>query len=422
MPIIKVENVSKKFRLGSGQSLRETLVNGIARLRRKGTPVAKEFDALREVSFSIEAGEVVGIIGHNGAGKSTMLKLLAGISQPSHGRVSVAGRVAPLIEVGAGLVAELTGRENIYLNGVILGMKREEIRRKFDDIVAFAELERFIDTPLKRYSSGMQVRLGFAIATAVQSDILIVDEVLAVGDLAFQRKCYDRIQSQLTEQGCTVLLVSHDLREIERMCRRALLLDHGHLVLDGPPLEVCNAFYDRSQAKIRADRGSTVLSRGHVAASGDVDLLELALTDDSGAGKGALLYEAPFRFRLRIRALRDLTDVTLALGIRTADFLRLATSPCNLRIERLPRGEHEISARFDRMPFLPGTYSLALEISEGTPNHGVFVGENLFDFRVSAGPRHIPLVSREGFIELNGTWHRGEATPAMLSERRKRAP
>src|SRR4051812_34573388 len=182
MAIIELRNVTKQFKLGQGRSLRESLVAGFARLAGRASSAPKEFYALQDLNLSIEPGEVVGIIGHNGAGKSTMLKVLAGISTPTHGSVAVRGRVAPLIEIGAGLVAELTGRENIYLNGTILGMRRAEIRRKFDEIIAFAELEGFIDTPVKRYSSGMQMRLGFAIATAVDADILIIDEVLAVGD------------------------------------------------------------------------------------------------------------------------------------------------------------------------------------------------------------------------------------------------
>jgi ABC-type polysaccharide/polyol phosphate transport system ATPase subunit len=423
MPIIEVKNVTKRFRLGQSRSLRQTLADGLARLR-NASPASREFSALEDVSFSIDAGEIVGIIGHNGAGKSTMLKLLARISQPTSGRIDVRGRVAPLIEVGAGLVADLTGRENVYLNGAILGMKRGEIRRKFDEMVGFAELEQFIDTPLKRYSSGMQVRLGFAIATAVDAEILIVDEVLAVGDLAFQRKCYDRIQNMLTRQGRTVLLVSHDLREIERMCRRVILLDHGRVLMDGAPLTVCNVFYDRSQAKMHENAGTAVLSRARIMESGDVEIVELALEGESGNNRGTLTYGAPFRFRLRFKALRELTRVTFNVGVQTPDFLYLSThtSHEHLDIARLPPGVHEVSCRFERMPFLPGSYALRLEIAEGTPNHGVFTGENLLEFRVAAGRRRIPLVNRAGFIEMHGAWSAPTATLADVNELRRRAP
>lgn len=179
MPIIEVEHVTKEYRLGQLTSLKQSALNSLNRLTGRPVEQHKPFKALDDVSFTVEHCEVLGIIGHNGAGKSTLLKLLANISQPTRGRITVKGKVAPLIEVGAGLFGDLTGRENIYLNGAILGIPKAEIRRKFDEIVAFAELEQFIDTPIKRYSSGMQVRLGFAVATSVESDILIVDEVLA---------------------------------------------------------------------------------------------------------------------------------------------------------------------------------------------------------------------------------------------------
>src|SRR5205085_2887023 len=180
--------------------------------------------------------------GTNGAGKSTMLKMLARITVPTSGTVRVRGKIAPLIEVGAGLISELTGRENVFLNGIILGMSYRQIKSKFDEIVAFAELEEFIDTPIKRYSSGMAVRLGFSIATCVDADILIVDEVLAVGDLAFQRKCFDRMEDMIKRQGKTVLLVSHNTRQIERLCSRVILMDHGRVVADDSPGKVCDLF------------------------------------------------------------------------------------------------------------------------------------------------------------------------------------
>src|SRR3569832_1092805 len=197
MAIIEVNHVTKEFRLGALRSAKQSMLDTLARLR--GQPVQERplFKALNEVDFKVEEGEVLGIIGHTGAGKSTLLKMLANISTPTRGSVKVKGKVAPLIEVGAGLVPDLTGRENIYLNGAILGMPKAEIRKKFDDIVAFAELEEFIDTPIKRYSSGMQVRLGFSIATSVAADILIVDEVLAVGVLVFLCLCFVRLEDMI---------------------------------------------------------------------------------------------------------------------------------------------------------------------------------------------------------------------------------
>jgi ABC-type polysaccharide/polyol phosphate transport system ATPase subunit len=197
MPIIQVDHLTKEYRLGAMKGLKQTLLNGAARLTGKKIEAPPLFKALDDVSFSIEPGEVVGIIGHNGAGKSTLLKMLAKISTPTHGSIKVDGRVAPLIEVGAGFVPDFTGRENVYLNGAILGMSRQEVDKKFDEIVDFAEMAEFIDTPVKRYSSGMQAKLAFAVATSIESEVLIVDEVLAVGDLAFQRKCFDRMENLL---------------------------------------------------------------------------------------------------------------------------------------------------------------------------------------------------------------------------------
>lgn len=202
---------------------------------------SSEFWALRDVTFDVSEGEVVGIVGCNGAGKSTLLKLLSRISEPTEGRFGVRGRVGSLLEVGTGFHPELTGRENIFLSGSILGMSRNEIRQHFDQIVDFAEVDSFLDTPVKRYSSGMSVRLGFAVAAHVNPEVLIVDEVLAVGDLQFQRKCLGRIH-EIAASGRTVLFVSHNMETISRLCSRAILLQNGRLTVDGPPAEVIEEY------------------------------------------------------------------------------------------------------------------------------------------------------------------------------------
>jgi len=404
MPIVEVDHVSKEFRLGQITSLGQSLRNAAARLRGHATSKRAMFKALDNVSFSIEQGEVVGIIGHNGAGKSTMLKLLAGISRCSSGHVKVGGRVAPLIEVGAGLVPDMTGRENIYLNATILGMKRAQIERKFDEIVAFAELEEFIDTPIKRYSSGMQVRLGFAIATSVEAEILIVDEVLAVGDLAFQRKCYDRMQEMIKNSGRTVLLVSHNLREIDRLCPRVLMLDHGRLLADGPAKEVCTLYYERSHDKMRDF--AAVSAAAHAHASGEVEIIEIAVVDMNGKPQHEIAYRAPFAVRLRLRAKEALSTVIIELSFHTTDFFYLSslTSDGHMRVDHLPVGEHEFLCKFDAMPFLPGVYSIRLHIGQGFANHGVFYGESLHHFQVVSGKAVIPIAARRGFVEIEGAW------------------
>jgi lipopolysaccharide transport system ATP-binding protein len=244
-PVIRVENLGKKFVLrhqaGKGSryvALRDVLASKAKALFQKNRADAtrEEFWALKDVSFEIQQGEAVGIIGRNGAGKSTLLKILSRITRPTRGRIEIESRMASLLEVGTGFHPELTGRENIFLNGAILGMGRAEITKKFDEIVAFAEVEKFLDTPVKHYSSGMYMRLAFAIAAHLDPDILIVDEVLAVGDAAFQKKCLGKMQNVSQQEGRTVLFVSHQMNAIEQLCSRVLLLENGRIKTDSQKL------------------------------------------------------------------------------------------------------------------------------------------------------------------------------------------
>jgi lipopolysaccharide transport system ATP-binding protein len=249
-PIITVENLSKRYRIGAlrgHKSLRETIAAGVraplSRLRNGKDNPEETIWALRDVSFEVAPGEVVGIIGRNGAGKSTLLKILSRITKPTKGHVALQGRVGSLLEVGTGFHSELTGRENIFLNGAILGMSKREIEAKFDEIVAFAETEQFLDTPVKRYSSGMTVRLAFAVAAHLEPEIMIIDEVLAVGDIAFQKKCLGKM-NEVAKHGRTVLFVSHDLSALNSLCDRAILLHEGALVMSGPTREVSAHYLD----------------------------------------------------------------------------------------------------------------------------------------------------------------------------------
>jgi lipopolysaccharide transport system ATP-binding protein len=242
-PIITVQNLSKQYRIGSREaygSLRESVMAGISapwrRLRGNGAD-RETIWALRDVSFSVAPGEVVGVIGPNGAGKSTLLKILSRITEPTSGRAEIFGRVGSLLEVGTGFHSELTGRENVYLNGAILGMRRREIERKFDEIVAFAEVDKFLDTPVKRYSSGMYMRLAFAVAAFLEPEILVIDEVLAVGDVRFQRKCLGKM-SDAARHGRTVLFVSHNMTAVQSLCGRTIMLDEGRVVADGETKKV----------------------------------------------------------------------------------------------------------------------------------------------------------------------------------------
>src|SRR5262245_34686033 len=251
---IQVQNLSKQYKIrfaaGRHDTLRDEITYGFKSLfRRNGRPstlgapsaLSNSFWAIKDVSFEVKKGEVLGIIGRNGAGKSTLLKILSRVTEPTEGEATIHGRVGSLLEVGTGFHSELTGRENIYLNGAILGMKKAEIDRKFDEIVAFAEVEKFIDTPVKRYSSGMHVRLAFAVAAHLETEILIVDEVLAVGDASFQKKCLGKM-GDIASLGRTVLFVSHNMASIAQICKRTLLFKDGELVLDGDSPSIVSAY------------------------------------------------------------------------------------------------------------------------------------------------------------------------------------
>lgn len=236
--VIEVNDVSMHFNLMVERvdSIKEYVMKLV-----KGKLLYNDFVALSHVSFKVQKGEIVGLVGLNGAGKSTLLKIIAGVLKPTEGKVITRGTIAPLIEVGAGFDPELTARENVYLNGAILGHDRKFMDSKFDEIIDFAELRNFVDVPVKNFSSGMYTRLGFAIATMVQPDILIVDEVLSVGDYKFQKKCEDRIQAML-DKGVTVVLVSHDISMIEKLCTKVVWLEHGHLRDIGPTAKVCKEY------------------------------------------------------------------------------------------------------------------------------------------------------------------------------------
>jgi lipopolysaccharide transport system ATP-binding protein len=257
---IKVENLSKKYIIGHGQSgsLRETLSNAWQGAIGRQRTDEEEFWALRDINFEIKQGEAVGIIGRNGAGKSTLLKLLSKITYPTTGKITMNGRVSSLLEVGTGFHPELTGRENIYLNGTILGMSRKEVKSKFDEIVAFSGVEKFLDTPVKRYSSGMYVRLAFAVAAHLEPEILIIDEVLAVGDGEFQKKCLGKMD-EVAKGGRTVLFVSHNMSAIESLCSSAILLNTGLILEKGPVNKIVNSYFKTNTEKFKAIKDEFVV-------------------------------------------------------------------------------------------------------------------------------------------------------------------
>ena len=280
---ILVDNISKRYliphstpegRIYQYTALRDVIVRELSNIARTAADVVRghqvvsrdkleEFWALKNVSFEVKQGQVLGVVGRNGGGKSTLLKILGRITKPTTGRVRITGRVATLLDVGTGFHPELTGKENIFLNGAILGMPQQEIRRKYDEIVAFAELEKFLDMPVKHYSSGMYVRLAFAVAAHLEPEILLVDEVLAVGDAGFQRKCLGKINDVSHQQGRTVLLVTHDMRAVKALCQQALVLDHGSLIQSGSPDEIIRTYLAQCLDTSEQHRVVTPLLRWH---------------------------------------------------------------------------------------------------------------------------------------------------------------
>ena len=279
---IQVENLSKTYRLG--RVGRGRLWGDIRHwLRPATTPAPELFWALREVGFDVQQGEVVGVLGHNGAGKSTLLKILSQITAPSTGRVRLRGRVGSLLEVGTGFHPELTGRENVFLNGTILGMSRREIARRFPEIVEFSGVEQFIDTPVKRYSSGMTVRLAFAVAAHLEPEILIIDEVLAVGDAAFQQRCLGKI-GEVSASGRTVLFVSHNTAAVQSLCKRGMVMDHGRLAFDGTQNEAIAHYASR-----RLTPGTALGDRTDREGSGEVRVTAIEIRNSEGEPAAAIL-------------------------------------------------------------------------------------------------------------------------------------
>ena len=356
---IRVESLGKRYRIGAGErygTLRETIAQGVtAPLRRlrgfRGDPRDRprtEFWALRDVSFQVERGAVVGVIGRNGAGKTTLLRILSRITEPTEGRAELRGRVGSLLEVGTGFHAELTGRENVYLNGAILGMRKREIDRKFDDIVAFAELEEFVDTPVKRYSSGMYVRLAFAVAAHLETEIMLVDEILAVGDLRFQRKCLGKID-EVARDGRTVLFISHQMNQIRRLCGRSMWLDAGHLRAFGSTVDVASQY--------EAEAGSRVTQASLASRDDRLDarFLGWEIGEPRAERPNLLTSLGPVRVRFLLRANRPIRGGHHGIGLYDAEGRLLwGASTDGLRLDV---GIHEIVYDFDALPVVPGNYA-----------------------------------------------------------------
>jgi lipopolysaccharide transport system ATP-binding protein len=367
----RASQLGKRYRVVSAlprghygyHTLRDELVRISAaswrRLRRR--PIQRsvdEFWALRDINIQIRPGELVGIIGRNGAGKSTLLKILSRITKPTTGMVELHGRVGSLLEVGTGFHPELTGRENISLNGSILGMSRREIARNFDEIVAFAEVERFIDTPVKRYSSGMYVRLAFAVAAYLDSEILIVDEVLAVGDMAFQRKCLGRIE-EVGRTGRTVIFVSHNMAAIESLCSRAILLEQGAIAADGDVSDLVGEYRRRAMSQ-QAARGAPFRGAGRV-------LRSATLQDGGGQLTNYVQVGGLFHLRIGLETTDRIGYPTLGIGIDDTSGQRMLTvhTPLSrVAIEQL-EGRCAVDCKIAQFPLAPGEYWVKIALASG---------------------------------------------------------
>lgn len=367
----------------------------------------REFWALKDVSFDVEPGEIVGIVGHNGAGKSTLLKILSRITWPTEGRIVMNGRVASLLEVGTGFHQELTGRENIFLNGAILGMSKQEIRAKLDQIIEFSECSKFIDTPVKRYSSGMFVRLAFAVAAHLDPEIMIVDEVLAVGDIAFQKKCLGRM-SEITSEGRTVLFVSHNLGMVGRICNRVVIMNRGQVERQGATHDMLMHYQGMNEASVVSDSPLRVLSVPPQTENG-ARLVTIDAIEPSGEPANEIKSCRPFRLRLSVETehVGELTGFDL--GIETSDGIKLATLCSHLMLgqEFLPKEKSfSVDLVIDELPLAAGEYRLSLKITR--PGTAVlYDNPQVADFTVAPNdiygtsyPPSVPLTT----IALRGAW------------------
>jgi lipopolysaccharide transport system ATP-binding protein len=366
--VITVEGLSKLYRIGArrpqGGSLRDSLMSvlkhPLSLLTGNGHFRREEFWALKDVSFEVEQGEVVGIIGRNGAGKSTLLKILSRITQPTTGRIELHGRVGSLLEVGTGFHPELTGRENIYLNGSILGMRRKDIQRKFDEIVAFAEVDRFIDTPVKHYSSGMYVRLAFAVAAHLEPEILIVDEVLAVGDTVFQRKCLGKM-GDVAKEGRTVLFVSHSMAAVQNLCQRAIYLSDGTVTIDGATESVIGKYIETSSASARGLLADRTDRKG----TGAVRFTAVALRNAKGEDVKTLRtgQAATLVFYFQNTTNRELKNFHLAVGLddKTGQRITVLSNEVTDQIfPRLSPDTKSVEVHIERLPLMHGKYGFTL--------------------------------------------------------------
>lgn len=417
-PVIRVENLSKKYVIGHQQDSYKTFRGAITDAAKSLTNVInprkktaaqldrEQFWALNDVSFEIQQGDRVGIIGRNGAGKSTLLKILSRITEPTTGRIRICGRVASLLEVGTGFHPELTGRENIFLNGAILGMSKSEITRKFDEIVDFAEIEKFLDTPVKRYSSGMYVRLAFAVAAHLEPEILIVDEVLAVGDAQFQKKCLGKME-EVGREGRTVLFVSHNMGTITQLCTTGIYLASGKVIQSGNINSVIGKYL--AQGSTNNGKMMLVSNIESIRKKKKLFFKQIRLINEEYIESSELDVRHPFYINFNYEVTQPINNVDLSVRIHTSDGIAVLTSSQSDTVQIKPRniGTYEVSVKMPAMFLMPGSYMLSIAAHE--PMVEIFdIHEHILLFTISeTGTKYAKYnQSREtlGIVITNFSW------------------
>ncbi len=401
-PAIQLDHVSKRFMLRTDgpRSFQDAFI-GLVRSQRSRK---QEFWALRDVSFEVQPGETLGLIGPNGSGKSTILKLISRILTPTEGHITVNGRVSSLLELGAGFHPDLTGRENIYLNGSVLGLSRREINERLDDIIAFAELERFIDMPVKHYSSGMYMRLGFAVAAHVEPDILLVDEVLAVGDQSFQLKCYDRI-ADLRSRGVTIIFVSHSLDDVRRLCTRAIWLEDGEIRSKGHVDQVIEQYLSRVMAREESQLTAQGMAKGQRErwGSGEVRIVDVEFYDQTGQRRHIFTTGERMRVRIRYVTTARIERPVFGVAIYRADGLHINGPNTRFSGYEIPmvEGKGELWCTFEMLPLLEGRYWFSASVYDETCTHPYDHLDRVFPFRVQAGAQ---VQERYGTVYIPCHW------------------
>jgi ABC-type polysaccharide/polyol phosphate transport system ATPase subunit len=402
VPAISVDDVSKRFRLyhEKNQSLKATVMRG-RRAR------YDEFWALKDVSFDIPKGSTFGLIGENGSGKSTLLKCMARILRPDHGDITVRGRVSALLELGAGFHPELSGRENVYLNGAILGMKKKHVQDRFDDIVAFAGLEQFIDSPVKNYSSGMYLRLGFSVAINVDPDVLLIDEILAVGDAEFQKRCNEKL-SELQEKGTTIVIVSHALESLRNLCHGAALLEHGKLINVGNPPDIVDEYLDRAHPD-RVHDGV----HGTRGGSGEARIEDVEVLGAHGEPLDNVRTGDSLVFRLHYEVDEPIEKPVFGFSITRLDGVLVSgtnTREHEVYPEKID-GRGYVDLVVDRFLALPGIYDMSVSLSNHTLTHTYDDRYRRFRFEVEHGHPN----EHTGLVSLGGDWDLRDDRPGATS-------